>query len=99
MLVNEQLGPVSEKQRKVLVEVQQQCARLSGLLKELAELAELVNPETQALTRDEIPVAALIDEATGGLEGGAGAVAADGQGGRSDRAGRPQAVCRPRSVR
>jgi signal transduction histidine kinase len=72
MLVNEQLGPVSERQKKALVEVQQQCGRLSVLLKELAELAELVDPEHQPLTRDEIPVAALLNEATARLDAGAG---------------------------
>jgi len=79
MLVNEQLGEVSEKQRNALIEVQQQCGRLSVLLKELAELAELIGPDRQALTRDEIPVAALISEATGRLEPeGGGAVAQRG---------------------
>ena len=31
MLMNEQLGPLSDRQRQVLGEVEQQCKRLSGL--------------------------------------------------------------------
>src|SRR3954469_16875171 len=70
MLIKEQLGPVSERQRKVLIDVEQQCARLSRLLKEMSELAELVNPDTSPLARDEIAVATLLDEATGALDAG-----------------------------
>jgi signal transduction histidine kinase len=70
MLVKEQLGPLSERQRKVLLDVEQQCGRLSRLLKELSDLAELVNPDTPPLARDEIAIAGLLDEATRGLEPG-----------------------------
>jgi len=68
MLQKEQLGPISEQQRKVLLDIEQQCGRLSRLLKELGQLAELADPDAPPLARDEIPVARLVDEATRGLE-------------------------------
>jgi signal transduction histidine kinase len=82
MLVNEQLGPVSERQRKVLLDIEQQCGRLSRLLKELSTLAELVNPDTPPPARDEISLSGLLDEATERLDvadDGAAPVARTGQ--------------------
>jgi signal transduction histidine kinase len=84
MLIKEQLGPVSERQRKVLIDVEQQCARLSRLLKEMSELAELVNPDASPLARDEIAVTTLLDEATSGLE------AAENDGAPLARTGLPE---------
>jgi len=70
MLVKEQLGPLSERQLKVLADVEQQCGRLSKLLKELSDLAELVNPDSPAPVPADIPVASLLDDATRGIESG-----------------------------
>jgi signal transduction histidine kinase len=85
MLVNEQLGPVSERQRKVLLDIEQQCGRLSRLLKELSNLAELVNPDTPPLARDEISLSGLLDEATKGLDAGDGGAAPVTRTGQADR--------------
>jgi len=70
MLVKEQLGPLSERQLKVLADIEQQCGRLSKLLRELSDLAELVNPESPAPVATDIPVASLLDDATFGIESG-----------------------------
>jgi signal transduction histidine kinase len=85
MLVNEQLGPISDRQRKVLLDVEQQCGRLSRLLKEMSELAELINPDTPPMPGDEMTVSALLDEATRGIEGGADGAAPLARTGRTER--------------
>jgi signal transduction histidine kinase len=83
MLVKEQLGPISERQRKVLLDIEQQCGRLSNLLKELSDLAELVNPDAPPLVRDDLSVTALVEEATQGLVTGS-------DGGPVSRTGGPE---------
>jgi signal transduction histidine kinase len=70
MLMNEQLGPLSDRQRQVLAEVEQQCKRLSSLLYEMSALADLADPDTPPRLHDEIPLPALLEEVTRGLEGG-----------------------------
>ena len=70
MLVKEQLGPLSERQLKALADIEQQCGRLSKLLRELSDLAELVNPDSPAPVAADIPVASLLDDATFGIESG-----------------------------
>ena len=70
MLMNEQLGPLSDRQRQVLGEVEQQCKRLSGLLYEMSALADLANPETPPRLQDEIALPALLEEVTRGLDAG-----------------------------
>ena len=70
MLMNEQLGPLSDRQRQVLGEVEQQCKRLSGLLHEMSALADLADPDAPARLQDEIAIPALLEEVTRGFEGG-----------------------------
>jgi signal transduction histidine kinase len=66
MLTKEQLGPLSEGQRKALQEVEQQCTRLSKLLQEMSALADLVDPQAPPLPQEEIALTALLEEATTG---------------------------------
>jgi signal transduction histidine kinase len=70
MLMNEQLGPLSDRQRQVLAEVEQQCKRLSSLLYEMSSLADLADPETPPRNQDEIAIPALIEEVARGFDGG-----------------------------
>jgi signal transduction histidine kinase len=70
MLMNEQLGPLSDRQRQVLAEVEQQCKRLSTLLYEMSALADLANPDTTPRLQDEIAIPALLEEVTRAFEGG-----------------------------
>src|SRR5688572_22387648 len=69
MLMNEQLGPLSDRQRQVLGEVEQQCKRLSALLHEMSALADLANPDTPPRLQDEIAIPVLLEEVTRGFEG------------------------------
>jgi signal transduction histidine kinase len=70
MLMNEQLGPLTDRQRQVLGEVEQQCKRLSTLLYEMSALADLADPDAPTGGQDEIALPTLLDDATRGLEGG-----------------------------
>ena len=70
MLMNEQLGPLSDRQRQVLAEVEQQCKRLSSLLYEMSSLADLADPETPPRNQDEIAIPALIEEVARGFDAG-----------------------------
>ena len=85
MLAKEQLGPVSERQRKVLLDIEQQCGRLSRLLKELSDLAELLNPDAPPLGRDTIPLSGLLEDATRGLDAGNDGAPPVARTGRPDR--------------
>jgi signal transduction histidine kinase len=64
MLTKEQLGPLSDGQRKALHEVEQQCVRLSRLLQEMSALADLVDPDAPPMPQEEIVLTALLDDAT-----------------------------------
>ena len=95
MLVNEQLGPVSERQRKVLLDIEQQCGRLSRLLKEMSELAELVNPDTPPLAagRDRAERRCSMKPPAASRAGEwRRSAGANGTAGPADSRGRPQAA-------
>jgi signal transduction histidine kinase len=61
MLLKEQAGPLSEKQRKMLEEAERSCARLGGLVAEMSELGKLEGQEL-SLARAEFDLAALSAE-------------------------------------
>src|SRR3954452_11388132 len=46
MLLKERFGPVTDKQRHILEEVQKACARVAGLLKEGSELTSIERKTT-----------------------------------------------------
>ena len=45
MLLREQAGPVSDKQRKMLEETERSCARIGALISEMSELGKLEGGE------------------------------------------------------
>jgi signal transduction histidine kinase len=61
MLLREQGGPISDKQRKMLEEAERSCARIGALVAELSELGKLEANEL-ALSRQEFDLAALLAE-------------------------------------
>jgi signal transduction histidine kinase len=69
MLLREQGGPLSEKQRKMLEEAERSCARIGALVAEMSELGKLEGGEV-ALGRQEFDVAALLAELASGMHEG-----------------------------
>lgn len=59
MLLREQAGPLTEKQRKMLEESDRSCARLAALVNEMSDLGRLESG-TLALARQEVDVNDLI---------------------------------------
>ncbi len=70
MLLKEQGGPVSEKQRKMLEEAERSCARISALLAEMSDLGKLESGDL-AVAQQPFDFAALVAELARGMhEGG-----------------------------
>ncbi len=69
MLLREQGGPLTEKQRKMLEEADRSCARLGALVAEMSELGKLEAREL-ALSRQEVDLDALIAEVASGMHEG-----------------------------
>ena len=61
MLLREQGGPLTEKQRKMLEEVERSCGRLTTLVGEMSDLVKLENGEL-ALGRQDFDLGALVAE-------------------------------------
>jgi len=61
MLLREQAGPLTDKQRKMLEEAERSCGRLGALVNEMSEFGKLESGDV-ALARQEIDVAALLAE-------------------------------------
>jgi signal transduction histidine kinase len=61
MLLREQGGPLSDKQRKMLEEADRSCARLGSVVAEMSEVGKLEAHEL-ALARSNFDLAALVDE-------------------------------------
>ena len=69
MLLREQAGPLSEKQKKMLEEADRSCSRLGALVAEMSEFGKLEGGEL-ALARQEFDLAALAVELASGLHDG-----------------------------
>jgi signal transduction histidine kinase len=71
MLSREQLGPLSERQRKVIEEAERACGRLSALVTEMSELAGLEGRgQSPSFTRGAVALGPMLDEiASQALEG------------------------------
>lgn len=67
MLLREQGGPLSDKQRKMLEEAERSCARIGALVSEMSELGKLEANEL-ALARLSFDLAALLAEAAAGID-------------------------------
>ena len=69
MLLREQAGPLTEKQRKMLEEAERSCGRISALVAEMSELGKLESGEA-ALGAQPIDLAALLAELASGMHEG-----------------------------
>jgi signal transduction histidine kinase len=69
MLLREQAGPLSDKQRKMLEEADRSCARLGALVAEMSDLGKLESREL-ALARQELDVGRLVAELGGQVQEG-----------------------------
>lgn len=69
MLLRDQAGPLSDKQRKMLEEADRSCARISALVAEMSELGKLESG-TMTLTGPEFDLSALINEVASGMHEG-----------------------------
>jgi two-component system sensor histidine kinase BarA len=69
MLLREQAGPISDKQRKMLEEADKSCARIGSLIAEMSELGKL---EADEVTVPSVPfdLVALIAELAGRMHEG-----------------------------
>lgn len=61
MVLKEQAGPLSDKQRKMLEEADRACGRISGLVSEMGDLGRLESGEL-VLAKQEVDVNALVQE-------------------------------------
>jgi two-component system, OmpR family, sensor histidine kinase VicK len=69
MLLREQAGPLTEKQKKMLEEAERSCARISALVSEMSELGKLESGEA-AFGTQAIDLAALLVELASGMHEG-----------------------------
>jgi len=70
MLLREQAGPLTERQRKMLEEAERSCSRLGALVSEMSDFGKLEAGEL-TLARQEVDIAGLIAELAGGMLEGA----------------------------
>lgn len=70
MLLSEQAGPLTAKQRRILEESEKSCRRLSALIKEMSELVKIESQEL-ALSRHDIDLSALVAEVANNMHEGA----------------------------
>jgi signal transduction histidine kinase len=66
MMLKERAGPLTEQQRRMLEEADKSCARLSGLLAEVSELAHLESG-TAPFNRSSVDLRAILTESIAAL--------------------------------
>ena len=69
MLLKEQGGPLTEKQRKMLEEAERSCSRIGALVAEMSELGKLEGGEL-AVARQPFDLAPLVAELASGMHEG-----------------------------
>jgi signal transduction histidine kinase len=69
MLLREQAGPLTEKQKKMLEEAERSCARIGTLVGEMSELGKLESGEAP-LGAQPVDLAALLVELASGMHEG-----------------------------
>jgi signal transduction histidine kinase len=69
MLLKEQAGPLSDRQKKMLEEAERSCARLGGIVAEMSELSKLEGGEV-AVAQQDVDIAALLTELAAGMHEG-----------------------------
>jgi len=70
MLLREQAGPLTERQRKMLEEAERSCSRLGALVSEMSDFGKLEAGEL-TFARQEVDIVGLIAELAGGMREGA----------------------------
>lgn len=68
MLLKDRAGPLSEPQRRLLEEAEKSCGRLSALVAEMSDLANL-EAGTAALNRGDVDLQALLADTVAALPG------------------------------
>lgn len=68
MLLKDRAGPLSDPQRRLLEEAEKSCGRLSALVAEMSDLANL-EAGTAPLNRGDVDVPALLADIVAGLPG------------------------------
>ena len=68
MLAREQLGPLNERQRKLVEESERSCARLSALVAEMSELANL--DANGAIAAEDVPLQSVLEDAAARVDDG-----------------------------
>jgi signal transduction histidine kinase len=66
MLIREQGGPITDRQRKMLEEAEHSCARIDAVVKQMSEVGKLESGEL-SLERLPFDLAALVTEAAAGM--------------------------------
>lgn len=69
MLLKEQGGPLSDKQRKMLEEAERSCGRIGALVSEMSELGKMESGDV-GLARQPFDLAALVVELASGMHEG-----------------------------
>lgn len=69
MLLNDRAGPLTDDQRRLMVEAERSCSRLSQLLAEMSDLAHIEAGDAP-MNRQKVDVAALLREVIDGLPAG-----------------------------
>jgi signal transduction histidine kinase len=69
MLSRQQVGPLSERQQKLIEEAERSCARLTALVGEMSELANLDAGEVRLADHD-VPLRELLEQALASLDEG-----------------------------
>jgi signal transduction histidine kinase len=69
MLAREQVGPLTERQLKLVQDAERSCARLGALVNEMSDLANLDGGAAR-LARDEVAFDQVVDEAAEAAEEG-----------------------------
>jgi signal transduction histidine kinase len=69
MLLREQAGPLTEKQKKMLEEADRSCGRLGTLVSEMSEFGKLEGREL-SLARHDFDLASVVEELASGMHEG-----------------------------
>lgn len=69
MLLRDQAGPLTDKQRKMLEEADRSCTRLGALVSEMSDLAKLESREV-SMARQDVDIPALLAELASGMHEG-----------------------------
>ncbi len=69
MVLKEQGGPLTDRQRKMLEEAERSCNRISALVAEMSDLGKLESKEL-AVSRQDVDMAALVSELASAMHEG-----------------------------